>query len=144
MTAVALLDRLDGVQDVGAGRWRAICPAHPSKHKSRTLSVRETDDLRVLVKCHAGCSFEEIIGAVGIEAQALFPPMAIEHAKPIRRPFLPQDVFDVARAEIGIAAIIAADMHKNREISEADYQRLFLAVERLGEIANGAYRVRTH
>jgi hypothetical protein len=48
-------------------------------------------------------------------------------------------VFDVARLEIGVVAIIASDIHRTRSISEADYQRLNVAVGRLEKIAEQAY-----
>lgn len=67
----ALLSRLDGVREVGRGRWRARCPAHGSK--GGTLSVREESDGRTLVYCFAGCTVSEIVGAVGLELTALFP-----------------------------------------------------------------------
>jgi len=51
MTAAQrLLDRLDGVKRVADGRWMAKCPAHEDKRPS--LSIRETDDGRVLLHCY--------------------------------------------------------------------------------------------
>ncbi len=137
MSADALLSRLDGVRRTGTGRWLARCPAH--EDKSPSLSVRETDDGRVLLHDFAGCNVEEILGAVGLTFDALFPERPIEHGKPERRPFLPADVFEVVRREAGVVAILAADLHKNKVVSEADYERLFVAVKRLNDIAGAAY-----
>jgi len=137
MTADALLSRLNHVKRTGPGRWLARCPAH--EDKSPSLSIRELDDGRVLLHDFAGCSIEEILGAVGMTFDALFPERPIEHGKPERRPFLPADVFDIARREIGIIAILTADFHKNKLVSEADYERIFVAVERLNDIAGAAY-----
>jgi len=137
MSADTLLSRLDGVKRTGAGRWIARCPAH--EDKSPSLSVREMDDGRILLHDFASCSTEEILGAVGLTFDALFPERPIEHGKPERRPFLPSDVFDIARREISVAALIAADMHKSRVLSEADYERLFVVVARLNQIAEAAY-----
>lgn len=47
------------------------CPAHGDKTAS--LSVRLGDDGRVLLHCFGGCSFNEIVAALGIEARQLFP-----------------------------------------------------------------------
>ena len=58
---------------------------------------------------------------------------------PVRRPWIPSDVFEIARREIGIVAIIACDMHKTKTVTEAGYARLFLAVQRLDDIAGAAY-----
>jgi len=137
MSADALLAQLDKVRKTGADSWIASCPAHQDKHPS--LSIRELDDGRVLLHDFAGCSTEEILAAVGLTFDALFPERPIEYGKPERRPFLPADVFDIARREIGIVAILAADLHKNKVVSEADYERVFVAVERLNDIAGAAY-----
>ena len=137
MSADVLLSRLDGVKRTGAGRWIARCPAH--EDRSPSLSVREMDDGRILLHDFASCSIEEILGAVGLTFDVLFPERPIEYGKPERRPFVPSDVFEIARQEIGIVAVLAADLHKNRAVCEADYQRVFVAVERLNDIARAAY-----
>jgi hypothetical protein len=91
------------------------------------------------VRCFTGCAVEEILGAVGLEFDALFPPRPIEHAKPERRPFMPSDVFEIACLEVSVVAIIAADMHAQREVSDSDYERLLTAGNRLANIAEAAY-----
>ena len=63
----------------------------------------------------------------------------IRHGRPERRPFLPPDVFEIAGREIAVAAIVACDLHRNREVSEADYERLLTAAQRLDGIAKAAY-----
>lgn len=138
MSADNLLSRLDGVKSTGRDRWIARCPAHADKHPS--LSVRETEAGVILAHCFSGCEVAEIVSAVGLKLEDLFPPRpAADHVPGVRRPFLPSDVFDIARLEIGVAAIIAADMHKRKEVSEADYERLFVVVERLNDIGAAAY-----
>jgi hypothetical protein len=82
---------------------------------------------------------EQVLGAIGLEWDALFPDKPIEHGKRQRRPFLPDQVFEIARHEIAVAAICAGDMHANRSISDADYERMFLVVQRLNDIARSAY-----
>jgi hypothetical protein len=61
MTAEDLLSRLDGVRRCGQG-WLARCPAHDDRDPS--LSIREGDK-GVLLKCWAGCSYSEIMAAIG-------------------------------------------------------------------------------
>jgi hypothetical protein len=63
-----LLARLNGVSRSGDG-WTARCPAHEDRHNSLSIHSREG---RWLIKCHAGCEWEEIIGALGLDASALF------------------------------------------------------------------------
>lgn len=74
----ALLDKLQSVQEK-SGYWLALCPAHED-HKP-SLSVREHDD-GVGVKCHAGCTTEEILGALGMEPSDLRPGARVEVSKP--------------------------------------------------------------
>ncbi len=140
MSVDTLLSRLSGVRKTGSDRWSARCPSHDDKHNS--LSVRELDDGRVLVHCFAECAVEEVLGAVGLEFDALFPERAIDADNPSPReryPFLPTDVFEIARLEAAVVAVIACDMNKSRTISETDYQRLGLAISKLECIAQLAY-----
>ncbi len=137
MSADALLDRLQRVRKTGPDSWIAACPAH--EDRSPSLSIRELDDGRILLHDFAGCDVEAIVGAIGLELSDLFPDKPIEHGKRERRPFLPASVFEVVRLEIGIAVVIASDMHRNKTISEADFERLFVVVERLNDIAQAAY-----
>ncbi len=65
-----VLSRLQNVKPSGNG-WIARCPAHNDKHPS--LSIKEGADGRVLLKCHAGCSAESIVRALGLEMRDLFP-----------------------------------------------------------------------
>ena len=46
--------------------WQALCPAHDDKTSS--LSVDAGDKQAVVITCHAGCSYEEVIGALGLDA----------------------------------------------------------------------------
>lgn len=137
MSADGLIARLDGVRKTGPGRWLARCPAHSDK--SPSLSVKDADNGLVLAHCFAGCNIDEVLGAVGLTVNDLFPDrLPVNHGSQ-RRPFLPTDVFDIARREIGVVAVVAADLHKNKVVSDADYERIFVAVERLNDIAGAAY-----
>lgn len=68
MSAEALLKRFQGARRNGGG-WRALCPAHADKNPSLSIDVR---DDKILVHCHAGCSQEAVLAALGIEARELF------------------------------------------------------------------------
>lgn len=65
-----LLSRLDGVKQTSHHKWIVRCPAH--EDRSPSLSITETPD-KVLVHCHAGCSADDIVAAVGLELKDLFP-----------------------------------------------------------------------
>ena len=49
----------------------ALCPAHDDK--SPSLTALYTDD-KILVKCQAGCSFEEIVSALEMKQSQFFTP----------------------------------------------------------------------
>jgi hypothetical protein len=61
-----------GSRQSSPGAW--TCPAHDDKHAS--LSIKEGRDGRVILNCHAaaGCTFEDIVRAVNLDPQDLFPP----------------------------------------------------------------------
>src|SRR5262245_5871296 len=63
-----ILARLVGVSRCSNG-WTARCPAHEDRHNSLSISHR---DGRWLVKCHAGCRWEEIVAALGLDGVDLF------------------------------------------------------------------------
>ena len=69
MTINALLGQLDNVRQRGAGKWSALCPAHPDKTPSLSISEGEKG---VLIKCWAGCYLSEICSALGILQRDLF------------------------------------------------------------------------
>jgi putative DNA primase/helicase len=50
--------------------WTAQCPAHDDNNAS--LSIGSGDDGRILLHCHAGCSFGSITAALGIKPADLF------------------------------------------------------------------------
>lgn len=63
------LELLHGVTPTSNG-WTAHCPAHDDQHPS--LSIAEGDDGRCLLRCHTGCSVEEIVAAIGLRISDLF------------------------------------------------------------------------
>ena len=130
MRADALLDQLDGVRQVGAGRWIAKCPGHDDSHPS--LSIRELDDGRVLVHDFAGCAIGEVLAAVGLTFDDLFPPRTDAHrAKGERRPFPASDVLRAVAREALIVAVAASRVGNGGKLFEEDRKRLLLASSRL-------------
>jgi hypothetical protein len=65
-----LLDRLTSVRRSGGG-WVARCPAHDDRNPS--LSITAGEDGRALLHCHAGCTTESIVAALGLTLADLFP-----------------------------------------------------------------------
>ena len=64
-----ILRRFSGIHRSGGG-WSAHCSAHEDRKAS--LSLHEQDG-KILVHCHAGCTFEAICRAVGIDTRDMFP-----------------------------------------------------------------------
>jgi hypothetical protein len=74
-----VLGRLRNVKQVGENRWQASCPGHDDKKPS--LSVHLTEGGKVLLRCHAGCTTEQIVAAaVGMHVADLFPAAATDPA----------------------------------------------------------------
>src|SRR5438128_7495432 len=69
MTTDTIVGRLKGMRRIGGG-WIALCPAHDDHDPSLSITVGE--DGRTLLHCHAGCSAESIVGALGIQLADLF------------------------------------------------------------------------
>lgn len=47
------------VKKYGNGKVQALCPAHPDKEAS--LTITQGNNGRILLKCHAGCSSERLV-----------------------------------------------------------------------------------
>lgn len=139
MSADALLSSLaGGVRRTGEGRYLAKCPAH--EDNSPSLSIREMPDGRVLVHCFAQCPVEDVLAAVGLTFDALFPERPIEQGKLMRRPFAAGDVLEALAGEVRIAAICSADLRAGKALSDGDHARLMLAATRIEAgrtLANG-------
>lgn len=140
MKADAFLARCSKVRPTGTGTWVACCPAHADKNPSMT--VRELDDGRVLLHCFAGCAVDEILGALGMGFDALFPDKRDDYSPALRRPFPAADVLAALTNELGVIAIIAGDIEEKRAVSDSDMARLRLARQRVEagiKMANGLH-----
>lgn len=65
-----VLSKLQKVKKTQRG-WIACCPAH--EDQSPSLSVAMGNDGRILLKCWTGCTFQEIVAALGFEPGDLSP-----------------------------------------------------------------------
>lgn len=132
-----LLNRLEKVKGT-KGRWTACCPAHADR--SPSLAITHLDDGRILLKCFAGCSAQEIVTSVGMDLGDLFPKenklgytSDTQYQKPERRPFYATDLLRIIHFEALITSIAAFDLAEGREISTTDRKRLKTAFERINE-----------
>jgi hypothetical protein len=69
MVASEIITRLNGVRRGRQDSWTARCPAHDDKKNS--LSIAQKGG-KVVLKCFAGCTTEEIVGALGLTMADLF------------------------------------------------------------------------
>lgn len=137
MSADTLISKLDKVKRTGKDRWSARCPAHADKGPS--LSIRETDDGRVLVHCFAGCSIHEIVQAVGLELSDLFPQRNDgQHYRPERRPFPATDALRAISFEALVVCAAAAALATGEPLSTVDRERLLQAGERIQSTLSAA------
>lgn len=132
MTAEALLSRLDKVKRTGNGRYVANCPSHASKSKS-SLAVRELDDGRVLLHCFGGCEVGQVLKAIDLPIDELFPekPLPAHGNKRERRPFSASDALRCVARESMYVAIVAGDLALGDVLSEVNRKRLLLAAGRI-------------
>ncbi|SBT04582.1 Virulence-associated protein E [Candidatus Propionivibrio aalborgensis] len=124
-----ILSHLDRVKQTRPDSWQAQCPAHDDRGPS--LSIRETDDGRVLLHCFAGCSVHDVLAAVGLDISDLFPPREIQQGKPERRPFPAADVLRAIGFEALVVASAGASLLAGEPFSAVDRERLIQAVARI-------------
>lgn len=126
MSIDLLLSRLDGVRPIGPGKWMALCPAHGDK--SPSLSIRETEDGRILLHCWSGCRTDAVIAAIGCEWRDLFAPDSGQLGA--RRPGRDKVKIELAKM---VCAIARADMRAGRQIRGEDMKTLREALATLRE-----------
>jgi 5S rRNA maturation endonuclease (ribonuclease M5) len=77
VTAKEVADVLEKSKPMGAGKFQACCPAHEDKTPS--LTITDAPD-KLLWKCHAGCSQEDVAAAIerkGINLRPAIKPQTL-------------------------------------------------------------------
>lgn len=127
-----ILQHLTHVKKKSHNAYIACCPAH--NDRSPSLTIREIEGERVLLHCFAGCSVQEILGAIGLKMEDLFPPMPINDRggyKRASKPFTDSQLLAVILKEAGIIDFAAHDMANGLSVSKADAERIVLARDRI-------------
>ena len=131
-----LIGRLDRAHKRGPGRWLARCPAHADR--SPSLSIRELDDGTILLHDFGGCDALSICRAIGIELADLFPDRQIRRIDRRARSWLSAaERLELIDHEVNVVGLLAADFLGDRSLSEEDWERLVLAVARIGGARHG-------
>lgn len=85
-----LLAKLSRVKPSGARQWMARCPAH--EDGTASLSIKEGNDGRVLLNCHAMCQTATVVAAIGLSMSDLYAQPLTKSAPtsvtPVERPAL--------------------------------------------------------
>ena len=125
-----ILSRLQGVKKTGNNSWLARCCAH--EDRSPSLSISEKDNGIILLHCFAGCSIDEITGAVGLEVKDLMPDnLGFHRVKPLRMKVNPRDALYAVRDDMTEALVYMKRMQRNEVISMDDSLRFSRIVGRL-------------
>lgn len=126
--AETILQHLQKIRRTKPNSYLACGPAHADR--SPSLSISELADGRVLLHCFAGCSVHEVVSAIGLSLEDLFPPNedGKHFAKGERRPISAADCLRVISFEASLVAIAAADLAAGKPLAEGDKARLTKAV----------------
>ncbi len=137
MSAISdrLLDRLQGVRQAGHNRWMAKCSAHDDR--SPSLSILETDEGILRIKCFAECGGADVLGAVGLELKDLYPEPLKHHSAPGKPNHwhAAREALRVLGPEVLLVAIAAENIASGIDLSDDDRDRLILAAQRIRDAA---------
>jgi hypothetical protein len=128
--AALILDRLERVKPTGPGRWIAACPAH--KDKSPSLSIRETDDGRVLLHDFGGCPTGDVLASLGVGLSDLFDKPLTHFAAPSKSRVPARDVLELISCEVDVAMVLLTETIAAKDIGNIGWQRLAQAAARIG------------
>ncbi|MGA8707706.1 MAG: CHC2 zinc finger domain-containing protein [Steroidobacteraceae bacterium] len=133
MSAITrVLDRLERVKAIGPNRWVACCPVH--RDRTPSLSIRETDDRRVLLHDFGGCAVGDVLAAIGLELRDLFNQPLGQQFPPTHSRIPVRDLLELAGYEIDVAGILLIDIVEGRGCSEVAWQRLAQSAERVNAV----------
>lgn len=135
MSVETLLSSLRKVKKTGPNKWQACCPAHDDSGPS--LAIKD-DAGTILVHCFAGCSVDEVLGAIGMSVTDLFPPR-----DPTQRyerdpvvyvggsRFTALDALRALKNEGAVIVLLAADMAEGKRLDPQEQARVLTAVGRM-------------
>ncbi|MCL5979779.1 MAG: virulence-associated protein E [Gammaproteobacteria bacterium] len=130
-----ILHRLEKVKRTAPDKWIALCPAHSDKRPS--LSIKQADDGRVLLKCWTGCGAAEIVSALGLSLADLFAgdrrSLSDHGTGPMRRPFDWRDALQGISHEATVTRLIVSAINRGDDVDADALDRLALAEQRIDD-----------
>ena len=124
MKTQELLSRLQKVKRTSSNSWVSCCPAHEDRDPSMT--IKETPET-VLVHCFAGCSTEEVLGAVGMTFDDLYP----DHQEHVRTQRLSSSDALRCIAFESLVVVASAGTMRERDLTSDEMSRLVTASSRI-------------
>jgi hypothetical protein len=119
-----LLSSLTKLRKTGKDSWIACCPAHHDK--SPSLHVTAKPDT-ILLKCFAGCSTDEVLSAVGMTYDDLYP----SHSRQIEPQRIPlRDAISCIAFE-SLVVMASAGTMRERNLTSKEMERLVTASSRI-------------
>ncbi len=122
------LQHLSKVKKTGKG-YHALCPAH--EDKSPSLNIREGEDGRLLLHCHAGCTTGAVVASIGLKLSDLYPATNTPRRPPPAPGVSRTELHKAVSFEHIILQLMNADLKRGKTLSETDSQRCHLAKQRL-------------
>ena len=130
-----LLQRLTKVKKTGPNTWIACCPSHDDS--SPSLAIKESDGT-ILLHCFAGCSIDDVCGAIGVEMVDLFPPTDKREWVGVEKPvkfgavrFAAIDALRCLAGEGSVILLLSCDCAEGKVLSESERDRLITALGRI-------------
>ncbi len=130
MSVDKILNRLEKVRRTSPGRWIAKCPAHADKAPSLSIAVGE--DMRSLIHCHAGCTAEAVMSAIGLTMADLFDGPVSHHKPPVRQPWSWGDVMPATLLPLLVAFQYLTKVHRGETLTKAQQAELWQCIVRVG------------
>lgn len=124
-----VLARLDGVKITSRGKWMARTPTREDRTPS--LSIRELDDGRVLLKDFGGDDTAAVLAAIGLTFADLYPD---RDRRPARRG--PNSA--AVEFERRIVALGTSLLAQGAQLPPSDLERLEMAHRRLAQLEGRA------
>ena len=135
MSVDLILSRLERVTGRN-GRWRSRCPSCGGQNQSK-LSIAEGTNGAVLLKCWSGCDVHQIVSAVGLDLDALFPPRVDDQDRKFRidRPFK-RDALINLKNNLSLAWILLQDVGANKRMTATDRQSAIKCAQACADALN--------